>query len=783
MVLQAGLAGLLSRLGAGDDIAIGSPIAGRTDRATEEMVGFFVNTLVLRTDLSGDPSFAEVLARVREVALGAYAHQDVPFEHLVEVLNPARSMAHHPLFQVMLALGNTPGAAGGLAGLRVAGVEADTGVAKFDLSVLLTEARGHDGSPQGVAGVIEYAGDLFDPAGVEALWQRLLVLLEAAVADPDRALRRIDILSAAERTRLLVEVNDTAAGLPAAGLPELFEAQVRRSPDAPALSFGETTLSYAELNARANALAHDLIGRGVGPESVVALAPPRCLELVVAILGVLKAGGAYLPVDPAYPAGRIASMLADAAPALVLATSATRASLPAGARILVLDDPGVVAGLEGRPGTDPTDAERCAALSGAHPAYVIYTSGSTGAPKGVVVSHGAVVRLFAATRGWFDFGAGDVFTLFHSYAFDFSVWELFGALLHGGRLIVVDFETSRSPGELLDLLAREGVTVLCQTPSAFSQLMQADQEDPEVGRGLALRRVIFGGAALAPARPGPWSRRHEYAAPVHVNMYGITEPTVPVTYTELHAASAASARSVIGVPIPDLAVYVLDDSLCLVPPGVTGELYIAGAGLARGYLRRPGLTAERFVANPFGPAGSRMYRSGDLVAWGASGELEFRGRADEQVKIRGFRIEPGEVGAALLSCEGVAQAAVVAREDREGDKRRVAYVVAAPGAVLGAEALRSALREVLADYMVPAAFVVMQSLPLTPNGKLDRRALPAPEIASGGGRAARSPQEQLLCDVFAEVLGLSSVGIDDGFFAVGGDSVASRRRVARARAG
>src|SRR5207253_2351949 len=335
MVLQAALAALLGRLGAGDDIAIGSPIAGRTDRATEEMVGFFVNTLVLRTDLSGDPSFAEVLARVREVALGAYAHQDVPFEHLVEVLNPARSMAHHPLFQVMLALGNTPGAAGGLAGLRVAGVEADTGVAKFDLSVLLTEARGHDGSPQGVAGVIEYAGDLFDPAGVEALWQRLLALLEAAVADPDRALRRIDILSAAERTRLLVEVNDTAV-LPAAGLPELFEAQVRRSPDASALSFGETTLSYAELNARANALAHDLIARGVGPESVVALALPRCLELVVAILGVAKAGGAYLPVDPAYPPGRIASMLADAAPALVLATSATRASLPAGARILVL---------------------------------------------------------------------------------------------------------------------------------------------------------------------------------------------------------------------------------------------------------------------------------------------------------------------------------------------------------------------------------------------------------------------------------------------------------------
>src|SRR5207248_1014061 len=342
MVLEPGLAGLLSRLGAGDDIAIGSPIAGRTDRATEEMVGFFVNTLVLRTDLSGDPSFAEVLARVREVALGAYAHQDVPFEHLVEVLNPARSMAHHPLFQVMLALGNTPGAAGGLAGLRVAGVEADTGVAKFDLSVLLTEARGHDGSPQGVAGVIEYAGDLFDPAGVEALWRRLLALLEAAVADPDRALRRIDILSAAERTRLLVEVNDTAAVLPAA---------------------------------------------------------------------------------PAHPAGRIASMLADAAPALVLATSATRGSLPAGARILVLDDPDVVAGLEGRPGTDPTDAERCAALSGAHPAYVIYTSGSTGAPKGVVVSHAGLPSLASAQIEHFRIDAHSRVLQLSSPSFDASVME------------------------------------------------------------------------------------------------------------------------------------------------------------------------------------------------------------------------------------------------------------------------------------------------------------------------------------------------------------------------
>ncbi|WP_406499535.1 non-ribosomal peptide synthase/polyketide synthase [Streptomyces sp. NBC_00846] len=768
MVLQAGLAALLGKLGAGTDVPIGTPIAGRTDEAVDELVGFFVNTLVLRTDLSGDPSFTELLGRVRADALAAYAHQDMPFEHLVEALNPTRSLAHHPLFQTMLALQNAPLGTFDLPRLRVETDLVHTGTAKCDLTFMLAEQPDEDG----LSGLVEYSTDLFDAATVEGIVDRWLRLLRAVVAAPGRRIGQVDVLSADELRALLPAVVGQSEELPESGITTLFEQQVRANPAAVAVVSSEVTLTYGELNARANQLAHALIARGVGPEQLVALALPRSAELVVAVLAVLKAGAAYVPVDPQYPAARIAYLLQDARPSLLVTTGGI-GELPGADPVerLLLD----AADLDGLPDTDPEIP-----LDPGHPAYVIYTSGSTGNPKGVVVPHRNVVRLFGTTQELFDFSAKDVWTLFHSYAFDFSVWELWGPLLYGGRLVVVDLETSRSPHRFLELLARERVTVLNQTPSAFYQLMQSDEEAPETGRSLALRTVVFGGEALEHTRLTSWYERHPDDAPLLVNMYGITETTVHVTYAALDRSGAAGQ---VGAAIPDLRTYVLDAHLRPVPPGVPGELYVAGAGLARGYLNRPGLTAGRFVADPFGPAGTRMYRSGDVVRRCADGSLRFVGRADDQVKVRGFRIELGEIEAALAAHPGVTQVTVLARQDRADDTRLVAYLVAAPGAAPRSAELREHLRERLPEYMVPAAFVTLESLPLTANGKLDRRALPAPDLApTNTGRAPRTPQEQILCELFAEVLGVAETGVEDSFFDLGGHSLLATRLTARVRA-
>ncbi|MFE6505054.1 non-ribosomal peptide synthase/polyketide synthase, partial [Kitasatospora sp. NPDC057738] len=766
MVLQAGLAALLGKLGAGTDVPIGTPIAGRTDEALDDLVGFFVNTLVLRTDLSGDPSFTELLGRVRSDALAAYAHQDVPFEHLVEALNPTRTLAHHPLFQTMLALQNAPLGAFDLPGLRVTTDLVHTGTAKCDLTFILAEQPG----TEGLSGVVEYSTDLFDEATVAGIVDRWLRLLRAVVADPGRRIGRVDVLSAEELRVLLPARTDREEDTPGSGLAALFEQQVRADPATVALTDGEVTFSYSELNTRANRLAHALIDRGVGPEQLVALALPRSADLVVAVLAVLKAGAAYVPVDPAYPAARIAYLLQDTRPALLLTTSRT-GELPGAEQVdrLPLD----ALDLDGLPDTDPGIT-----VDPDHAAYVIHTSGSTGNPKGVVVPHRNAVRLFRTTEELFGFTADDVWTLFHSYAFDFSVWELWGALLHGGRLVVVDHETSRSPGRFLELLARERVTVLNQTPSAFYQLMQADAEHP---RELALRTVVFGGEALEHARLANWYERHPEDAPRLVNMYGITETTVHVTYAALDRSGTAPGE--IGAALPDLRAYVLDDGLRPVAPGVPGELYVAGPGLARGYLNRPGLTAGRFVADPFGPPGSRMYRSGDVVRRGGDGSLRYVGRADQQVKVRGFRIELGEIEAVLAAHPGVGQAAVLARQDRADDTRLVGYLVPAAGAAPRPAELRAHLSERLPEHMVPSAFVVLDALPLTANGKLDHRALPAPDLAPAAtGRAPRTPQEQVLCELFAEVLGVPSAGVEDGFFDLGGHSLLATRLAARIRA-
>ncbi|MCG6495239.1 non-ribosomal peptide synthase/polyketide synthase [Kitasatospora sp. A2-31] len=785
MVMQAAVAALLAKLGAGDDIPIGSVIAGRTDEALDDLVGFFVNTLVLRTDLSGNPTFQELIDRVRETDLAAYANQDVPFEQLVDELDPERSLARHPLFQVMLSFENNAAARADLPGVEVSPFPVELDVAKFDLSFQLVEQFDADGAPAGIGGAVEYSADLFDQATAERIVDRMARLLDGVLADPHAPVGSVDILTTEERARLLVEWNPTGKDVPQATLVELFEAQVARTPAAVAVISEGTELTYGELDGRANRLARHLIGHGVGPEQLVALALPRTEQMIVAVLAVLKTGAGYLPVDPDYPADRIGYMLEDARPSLVLLSRDTAAALDSveaiGPARLVLDEPAVADLLARESATPVTDEDRTTALRPAHPAYVIYTSGSTGRPKGVMIPHQNVVRLFRATEHWFDFGADDVWTMFHSYAFDFSVWEIWGPLLYGGRLVMVSYETSRSTRDFRALLARTKVTVLNQTPSAFYRLVQEERENPGAD-ALSLRTVVFGGEALDLGRLEEWYRVHPDDAPTLINMYGITETTVHVTHRALNRAAAAELRgSAIGQAIPDLRVYVLDAGLQPVPAGVTGDLYVAGAGLARGYLNRPALSAERFVADPFFGSGERMYRTGDVVRWSTDGELEYLGRADDQVKIRGFRIELGEIEAAVASDPSVANSAVVVREDTSGTKRLVAYVVAAADD-LDVEVLRDRVASRVPEYMVPSAFVVLEELPLTTNGKLDRRALPEPDF--GGQVSERGPRnrrEEVLCALFAEVLGLERVGIDDSFFELGGDSIVSIQLVSRAR--
>ncbi|MFC4121996.1 non-ribosomal peptide synthase/polyketide synthase, partial [Nonomuraea zeae] len=751
MVLQAALATLLSRLGAGTDIPIGSPNAGRTDEALDDLVGSFVNTLVLRTDLSGDPTFAEVLTRVRETSLGVFAHQNVPFERLVEELSPSRSMARHALFQVMLTLQNTIDEDIDLPGLRTEPVHTSASAAKFDLDVIMAEAFDDGGAPAGVRALITAAADLFEPGTVTALAGRLARVLETVSRDPRVRLSALDVLDPAERHRVLTGWNATASDVPPATVAELFEAQVWRTPGAVAVVADGTELTYAELDERAGRLARRLAGHGVGAESVVGVCLERGADLIVALLGVLKAGGAYLPIDPAYPADRVAFMIADAEPAVIVGTGV------AGVTTLAVDGDG--------PEAPPVRDDGAVA----RPAYVIYTSGSTGRPKGVLVSHAGVAALVAGQVRALGVGPGSRVGQFASASFDTFGWEWMMALLSGAALVVIP--PARRLGEDLPVfLAERRVTHVTLPPAVLATLDEGSL-DPGVV-------VVVAGEACPPDVMARWARGRRM-----FNSYGPTETTVDAT---LWRCDPASGQVLIGTPVVDTRVYVLDEFLAPVPVGVVGELYVAGAGLARGYLGRPALTAERFVADPFGADGTRLYRTGDLARWTPDGELAFAGRGDDQVKIRGFRIEPGEIENVLLTHPQVAQAAVIMREDEPGDKRLVAYLVLADDAAHADPSILELAAERLPDYMVPAAVVTLETLPLTVNGKLDRKALPEPDYAaSTAAPADRRPpnaREEILCGVFAQVLGLESVGVDDDFFALGGHSLLAVRLASRIRA-
>ena len=776
-LLLASFQALLYRYSGQADIRVGVPIANRNRVETERLIGFFVNTQVLKADLDGRMGFDELLAQARQRALEAQAHQDLPFEQLVEALQPERNASHNPLFQVLFNHQSeirsvTPEVQ--LEDLRLEGLAWDGQTAQFDLTLDIQEDE------NGIWASFDYATDLFDASTVERLAGHWRNLLRGIVANPRQRLGELPLLDAPERRQTLSEWNPAQRECAVQGtLQQRFEEQARQRPQAVALILDEQRLSYGELNARANRLAHCLIARGVGADVPVGLALERSLDMLVGLLAILKAGGAYLPLDPAAPEERLAHILDDSGVRLLLTQGHLLERLPRQAGVEVLAIDGLV--LDGYAESDPLPT-----LSADNLAYVIYTSGSTGKPKGTLLTHRNALRLFSATEAWFGFDERDVWTLFHSYAFDFSVWEIFGALLYGGCLVIVPQWVSRSPEDFYRLLCREGVTVLNQTPSAFKQLMAVACSADMATQQPALRYVIFGGEALDLQSLRPWFQRFGDRQPQLVNMYGITETTVHVTYRPVSEADLKGGLvSPIGGTIPDLSWYILDRDLNPVPRGAVGELYIGRAGLARGYLRRPGLSATRFVPNPFpGGAGERLYRTGDLARFQADGNIEYIGRIDHQVKVRGFRIELGEIEAALAGLAGVRDAVVLAH-DGVGGTQLVGYVVAdsAEDAERLRESLRESLKRHLPDYMVPAHLMLLERMPLTVNGKLDRQALPQPDasLSQQAYRAPGSELEQRIAAIWAEILGVERVGLDDNFFELGGHSLLATRVISRVR--
>jgi amino acid adenylation domain-containing protein len=780
MVLLGAFQALLARYSGQEDIAVGSPIAGRTRAETEELIGFFVNTLVMRTDLSGDPSFREALSRVREVALGAYDHQDLPFEKLVEELRPERDLSRTPLFQVFFALQNVPRQALKLPNLTLERQKDESSTVAFDLSLLLSEQA------QGLKGYLEYSADLFDDGTIERMISHFQTLLEGIVEDPDRRLSELEVLSEAERHRLLFEWNETATEYPRDRcIHTLLEEQAERTPDAVAVTLEDQQLTYRELNRRANQLAHHLRALGVGPEVLVGICVERSLEMVVGLLGILKAGGGYVPLDPSYPATRLKFILGDARAPVLLTQERLVERLPDehGAEVVRLDAdwPAIARKAEENVASNAT-ADNIA--------YVIYTSGSTGQPKGVMIEHRALSSYVAAAIAAYEITVSDRVLQFASLSFDASVEEIFPSLTCGGTLVLRSDRMIDSMQRFVRECTECAISVL-DLPTAFwHELVLAFE-----GEGLTLppsvRLVIIGGENALAERVAQWhSHTAQTARPARlINTYGPTEATVVATSCELRpGANDDPARDEvpIGRPLGNARIYILDGALNPSPIGVPGELHVGGSGLARGYINRSELTSERFFADPFNDApGARLYKTGDVARWRTDGNIEFVGRVDDQVKIRGFRVEPGEVEAVLVQHPALRGTAVLARMDTSGDERLVAYVVPQRQPAPTARELGGYLKEKLPEYMVPSAFVTLDGLPLTPSGKIDRRSLPAPgqsDIQAENAYAEpRTPVEEQLVEIWEEVLGLERVGIHDDFFELGGHSLLAMRIVARVR--
>nr|WP_256666796.1 non-ribosomal peptide synthetase [Nocardia cyriacigeorgica] len=770
MVTHAAFAVLLARLSGTTDIAVGTPVAGRGEAALDEVVGMFVNTLVLRAQVEPGAGFTDLLDRVRATDVAAFAHADVPFERLVEVLNPERSTARHPLFQVGFSFHNQVEADFALDGLTVTAADFDSEVAQFDLHLVVTDRYHADGTPAGMAASLTYATALFDESTVAGFAGRLHRLLTAICAAPQTPVGDLPLLDPAESERVLRVWNAPEHEFAPTLLTTAFEAQVSRTPGAIALLTADTALTYADFGARVNQLARVLIGRGVGPETLVAVAMPRGIDLLIALYAVVTAGGAYVPLDPAHPRERTAAVLAAAAPALVLTSGRAPMPLPEAIETPVLDiwDAGVRAAAAG-----PVRAhERRSPLLPSNTAYVIFTSGSTGIPKGVAVPHAAVAHQLDWMQTEYGLGVGDAVLQLTSAAFDLSIWELWWATRTGARIVLAPHGAQRDPHRVLDVIDRAAVTTVTLVPSLLAMLAEAAGERPLPA---SLRRLLVIGEAL----PAATLDRIAASTGARIdNLYGPTEAAVSVTRFRTERGTRAPIVP-IGTPESGNQVYVLDDRLHPVPAGVSGELYLGGAQLARGYQHRPDLTAERFVANPFGAPGSRLYRTGDLARWNADGDLEYVERRDFQVKVGGYRIELAEIEHALRSRPEVADAIVLAHRG-DGDNAMLVGYFTADEPIVEAE-LRTALSQSLPSYMVPAVLMQLPALPLTANGKVDRNALPRPSVGSRAFRAPVTELERTVCEVFGDVLGKvgARIGLDDNFFERGGNSLLATRLAAQ----
>ncbi len=761
MTLLAGWSALLSRLSGQDDVVVGSPVANRQSAEVENLIGFFVNTLALRVSVADNPSVAELLAQVKASTLGAYDHQDLPFEQVVEILKPVRSVSYSPMFQAMLNLHNTPGDSNlEMSGLTFGHLEPVNATAQCDM--ILSVADNGDR----IVGCINYASDLFEPATVERMAAQLEMLLTAMVADDQQRVSALPILTDAERRQLLVTFNETTVAREAGLIHALFEARAAASPHALAVEFGDSSLTYDELNVRANRLAHQLLALGVQPDQRVALCVERSLDMVVGLLAILKAGGAYVPLDPAYPPERLAFMLADSAPVALLTHASLAAALPpVPLYVLVLDEPAHTEVITAHSTANPVIAR----LTPSHMAYVIYTSGSTGLPKGVMNQHDSLCNLALAQAKTFGIEASSRLLQFASFSFDASVSEIMTTLVTGATLVLAS-RAELMPGDpLISTLQQRAISHVTLPSSAVATI--------PVDTALPLACLIMAGDTCPPALAAQWSARCTV-----FNAYGPTEATVCAT---MYRCGDGPARAIvpIGKPMENTRMYILDAHGQLVPQGVRGELYIGGAGVARGYLDRAALTAERFIDDPF-CAGGRMYRTGDQGRWLADGNIEFLGRNDFQVKMRGFRIELGEIESKLSACAGVREAVVLAREDQPGDKRLVAYVTPDAGMALEVPQLRAQMQALLPDYMVPSAFVILDELPLSSNGKLVRKTLPAPGAGAVVLRQYEAPQgviEETIVKIWQELLGVQRIGRHDHFFELGGYSLLATQFVARIR--
>jgi amino acid adenylation domain-containing protein/non-ribosomal peptide synthase protein (TIGR01720 family) len=809
MTLLAAFTTLLHRYTGQVDLVVGSPTANRTRMEIEGLIGFFVNSLALRTDLTGDPTFRELLGRVRAVCLDAYTHQDLPFEKLVEELQPERNMSHSPLFQVMFVLQNTPSSAMELPGLTLSPLEMDPGTAKFDLTLAVQTRE------SGLQAMLEYSTDLFEPATAARMLEHWQTLLAGIVADPDQCLSRLPLLTSSERHRLLVEWNDTRVDYPLDRcLHHWVDAQAARTPDAPAVRFEGRELTYRELNARANRLAHYLRRLGAGPETRVAICAERSLELVIGLLGTLKAGAAYVPLDPDYPPERLHFMLDEIQAPVLLTQARLLPRLPGGSADQA-DPPAVHSH---PPAGDSTivcldtdweaiaresDADLDSGATADNAAYVIYTSGSTGSPKGAINTHRGICNRLLWMQDTYRLSPTDRVLQKTPYGFDVSVWEFFWPLLAGSCLVLARPGGHRDADHLVELIVREQITTLHFVPSMLRVFLRTEGLE----RCQSLRQVICSGEVLSPDLQ---ERFFEHLDAELHNLYGPTEAAIDVTSWACERGSGR--RTVpIGRPIANTAIYVLDPHLQPVPVGVAGELYIGGVGLARGYLNRPELTQEKFIPHPFhAGSGERLYRTGDRARYLPDGAIEYLGRSDHQVKLRGFRIELEEIEAILSQHPRVGQAVVAVQGDRSaatpgsGDQRLVAYVVTDGQGTVTSDArdqddtpprlpvhapltadLRQYLQSKLPEYMVPSVFVFLEKLPLTTSGKVDRKSLPAPD----GRRPElertfappRTPAEQTLAGIWAQVLRIDRAGIHDNFFELGGDSILSIQVIARAR--